>query len=86
MKANHIRRSRMLDKTITVDSKYAQEHFEELMDRVCREDIAIIVRDSKGSVVLVPCWWYHLNFNNDPRMNNNDKQFRSGTAYENTAS
>lgn len=66
MKENHIRRSRLLDK-ITVDSECAQEHFEELMNRVCRENIAIIVRDSKGSVVLALYWWDHLCLGLDPK-------------------
>lgn len=56
-----------LDEIVTVDSEYAQEHFEELMDRVCREDIAILVRDHNGSVVLAPYWWYHLCFGLDPK-------------------
>lgn len=92
MKENHIKRFRTPDKTITVDSEYAQENFEELTDRVCRENIAIIVRDSKGSVVLVPCWWYHLNFNNDRRGNINEKQYictsdpyRPGAVHEGAA-
>lgn len=56
------------DEIVTVDSEYAQEHLEELMDRVCREDIAILVREHKGSLVLAPYWWYHLCFGLDPKM------------------
>jgi len=37
------------------------------MDRICREDIAILVRDHKGSLVLAPYWWYHLCFGLDPK-------------------
>lgn len=63
----NVRLSVSLDEIVTVDSEYAQEHLEELMDRICREDIAILVRDHKGSVVLAPYWWYHLCFGLDPK-------------------
>ncbi len=66
-KNRNIRLCASLDEIVTVDSEYAQEHFEALMDRVCHEDIAILVRDHKGSVVLAPYWWYHLCFGLDPK-------------------
>lgn len=66
-KNRNIRLCVSLDEIVTVDSEYAQKHLEELMDRVCREDIAILVRDHNGSVVLAPYWWYHLFFGLDPK-------------------
>ena len=66
-KIRNIRLCVSLDEIVTVDSEYAQEHFDELMDRICREDIAILIRDRTGSVVLAPYWWYHLCFGLDPK-------------------
>lgn len=56
-----------LDKIMSVSAAYAQKHFDELAERVCRENIAIIVQDEDGSVVMAPYWWYQLSFGLDPK-------------------
>lgn len=52
---------------LTVTVEYAQEHTEELLERVNRENITIIIRDAKGAVMMVPYWWHCLAFGTDPK-------------------
>lgn len=52
---------------LTVTVEYAQEHTEELLEQVNRENIAIVIRDTKGAVMLVPYWWHCLAFGTDPK-------------------
>lgn len=52
---------------LTVTVEYAQEHTVELLERVNRENITIIIRDAKGAVMLVPYWWHCLAFGTDPK-------------------
>lgn len=49
-----------LDELERVSAEYAQEHFEELMERVNRENTAILIGEDRGAVVLVPYWWYQM--------------------------
>lgn len=56
-----------LDGQMTVTAEYAQEHSEELLERVDRENIGIIIRDKEKSFVLVPYRWDLLAHNDDPR-------------------
>lgn len=49
-----------LDELVTVTAEYAQQHLDELLDRITRENVAIRVLHNNGNVVLAPSWWYHL--------------------------
>lgn len=52
---------------LNVTAEYAQEHTVELLERVNRENIAIMIRDAKGAVMMVPYWWHCLAFGTDPK-------------------
>lgn len=56
-----------LSEMLNVTVEYAREHTEELLERVNSENMAVIIWDTQGAVVLVPYWWHVLAFGTDAK-------------------
>ena len=56
-----------LDELVTVTAEYAQQHLDELLDRIIRENVVIRVLHNNGNVVLAPSWWYYLIWGRDTK-------------------
>jgi len=57
-KKNYSQVAPELTALVRITAKYAKENFDQLMELTCTENYAFIIEDEKGSVVLLPHWWY----------------------------
>lgn len=52
---------------VRITAEYAEENFNQLMELSSTENYAFVIEDEKGSVVLLPSWWYQSSLGIDPK-------------------